>query len=70
VTIAGEHFVPGAVVLVDGEPLATTRVRDAATMVFTTPPGEGGVMVDVVVRSPTGQEAVAKRAFLYDPRYR
>jgi IPT/TIG domain len=70
VTVAGEHFVPGAIVLVEGEPVAATRVRDASSIVFTTPPGEAGVMVDVVVRSPTGQEAVAKRAFLYDPRYR
>jgi hypothetical protein len=69
VTIAGENFVAGATVLVDGEPVAATKVRDSATIVFTTPRGEAGVMVDVVVRSPTGQEALAKRAFLYDPRY-
>jgi hypothetical protein len=69
VTIAGEHFFPGATVLVDGEPAKTTKVRDKDTIVFTAPPGENGVMVDVVVRSSTGQEAVAKRAFLYDARY-
>ncbi|HEY8091266.1 MAG TPA: IPT/TIG domain-containing protein [Polyangiaceae bacterium] len=69
VTIAGEHFFAGATVLVDGEPAKTTKVRDRSTIVFTAPPGENGVMVDVVVRSPTGQEGVAKRAFLYDARY-
>jgi len=69
VTIAGENFFPGASVLVDGEPVATVKVRDKSTIVFTTPPGEAGVMVDVAVRSPGGQEAVSKRAFLYDPRY-
>jgi hypothetical protein len=70
VTILGENFFPGAKVLVDGEPIAAVKVRDKATIVFTTPRGEEGAMVDVAVRSSTGQEAVAKRAFLYDPRYR
>jgi hypothetical protein len=70
VTIAGENFFAGARVSVDGEPVATAKVRDRATIVFSAPPGEAGTMVDVAVRSPTGQEAVAKRALLYDPRYR
>jgi hypothetical protein len=69
VTIVGEHFALGASVLVDGERVAVAKVRDASTIVFTTPPGEAGAMADVAVRSPTGQQAVAKRAFLYDPRY-
>jgi len=69
VTIVGEHFAPGASVLVDGERVAVAKVRDASTIVFTTPPGEAGAMADVAVRSPTGQQAVVKRAFLYDPRY-
>jgi hypothetical protein len=69
VTIAGENFFAGAQVLVGGESVAAVRVRDKATIVFKTPPGEAGVMVDVTVRSPGGHEAVAKRAFLYDPRY-
>jgi hypothetical protein len=37
------------------------------------PASPGGVLnsrVDVVVRNPDGKEAVQKRAFLYDPRYR
>jgi hypothetical protein len=69
VTIAGEHFAPGTSVLVDGERVRVSKVRDASTIVFTTPPGEEGAMADVGVRSPTGQQAVVKRAFLYDPRY-
>jgi hypothetical protein len=69
VTIAGENFFAGAQVLVAGENVAAVKVRDKGTIVFKTPPGEAGVMVDVTVRSPGGQEAVAKRAFLYDPRY-
>ena len=69
VTIAGENFAAGAVVLVDGEPVAATKVRDASTIVFKAPAGPSGVMSDVAVRSPTGQQAVVKRAFVYDPRY-
>ncbi|HEY3817812.1 MAG TPA: IPT/TIG domain-containing protein [Polyangiaceae bacterium] len=69
VTIAGENFAAGMSVLVDGEKVARAKVRDASTIVFTTPPGEAGAMADVAVRSPTGQQAVVKRAFLYDPRY-
>jgi hypothetical protein len=70
VTIAGEHFVPGATVLVDGEPVASVKVRDKGTILFTAPRGQDGAMVDIAVRNPTGQQAVAKRAFLYDARYR
>ncbi|HEY1692754.1 MAG TPA: IPT/TIG domain-containing protein [Polyangiaceae bacterium] len=70
VTIAGDHFFPGATVLVAGEPAPTVKVRDATTIVFKAPPGDSGSMADVAVRSATGQEAVAKRAVLYDPRYR
>jgi serine/threonine protein kinase len=70
ITILGEHFAPGSSVLVDGKPARSARVCDAATIVFLTPPGEAGRMVDVTVRSPTGQQAVAKRALLYDTRYR
>jgi len=69
VTIVGEHFAPGTSVLLDGERVTVAKVRDASTIVFTTPPGEVGAMADVGVRSPTGQQAVSKRAFLYDPRY-
>jgi hypothetical protein len=69
VTIAGDNFFAGSQVLVAGETVATVKVRDKGTIVFKTPPGEAGVMVDVTVRSAAGQEAVAKRAFLYDPRY-
>lgn len=69
VTIAGDNFFAGSQVLVAGESVGVVKVRDKGTIVFKTPPGEAGVMVDVTVRGPGGQEAVAKRAFLYDPRY-
>ena len=70
VTISGENFLPGVIVLVDREPVASAKVRDKGTIVFKTPAGEAGAMADVAVRSPTGQQAVSKRAFLFDPRYR
>jgi hypothetical protein len=69
VTITGENFFAGATVLVDGEAAARTTVKDRTTIVFKAPPGTAGAMVDVTVHSPTGQEATAKRAFLYDARY-
>jgi hypothetical protein len=70
VTIAGENFFAGCKVAVGGELVAAAKVRDKATIVFSAPPGEAGTMADVSVRSTTGQEAVAKRALLYDSRYR
>jgi hypothetical protein len=68
-TITGENFFAGATVLVGGEPAAKVTVKDKTTIVFKAPPGTAGTMADVTVQSPTGQEAVAKRAFLYDPRF-
>ena len=70
VTISGDHFPAGSSVLVDGVPAAAAKVRNASTIEFAAPPGASGRMVDIVVRSPTGQEVLMKRAFLYDPRYR
>ncbi|HEY6461404.1 MAG TPA: IPT/TIG domain-containing protein, partial [Polyangiaceae bacterium] len=69
VTITGENFFSGATVLVNGEAAPKTTVKDKTTIVFKAPPGAAGTMADVTVQSPTGQEATAKRAFLYDPRY-
>jgi len=69
VTIEGDNFAQGFSVLVAGVPVGSASVRGKSTIVFKTPAGEAGSMVDVVVRSPSGAQAVAKRAFLYDPRY-
>ena len=52
------------------EPQDRVVVLHKGTIVALTPPGEANQMVDVIVRSPTGQEAVVPRAFMYDPRYR
>jgi hypothetical protein len=69
-TVAGKNFLKDTVVLVDGKPVRTVKLINATTLEFKTPPGEGGRMVDVAVRNPDGKDAVQKRAFLYDPRYR
>jgi hypothetical protein len=70
VTIAGKNFIAECVVLVGGKPVTKMKVVDASTIEVKTPPGTGGQMVDVVVRNPDGKEAVMKRAFMYDERYR
>jgi IPT/TIG domain len=69
-TILGKNFIKEAVVLVDGKPAKNVKLVDAKTLELKTPPGDGGKMADVIVRHPDGKEAVQKRAFLYDPRYR
>jgi hypothetical protein len=69
-TIAGKNFRKDSIVLVDGKPPKTVKFVDAQTIELKTPPGEPSKMVDVIVRNPDGKEAVQKRAFLYDPRYR
>jgi hypothetical protein len=69
-TVSGKNFTKESAVLVDGKAPKTVKLVDASTLECKTPPGEAGKMVDVVVRNPDGKEAVQKRAFLYDPRYR
>jgi archaellum component FlaG (FlaF/FlaG flagellin family) len=69
-TVAGKNFRKDTIVLVDGKPPKVVKFIDAATLELKTPPGDAGKMVDVAVRNPDGKEAVQKRAFLYDPRYR
>jgi hypothetical protein len=69
-TISGKNFSKDSAVLVDGKAPKAIKLVDAGTLELKTPPGEAGKMVDVVVRNPDGKEAVQKRAFLFDPRYR
>jgi IPT/TIG domain len=70
VTVSGKNFLKDTIVLVDGKAPRTVKLVDASTLELKVPPGEPGKMVDVIVRNPDGKEAVQKRAFLYDPRYR
>jgi hypothetical protein len=69
-SISGKNFLKETIVLVDGKAPKTVKFVNATTLELKTPPGESGKMVDVVARNPDGKEAVQKRAFLYDPRYR
>ncbi len=69
-SIEGKNFAEGVVVLVDG--LAAKKVKRISGSVIEafTPGGDDGKLVDVVVKNPDGQQAVQKRAFQYDARYR
>jgi hypothetical protein len=57
-------------VLLDGVEVTGTKFVDRATLELRTPPGAAGKLVDVAVRNPDGKEAVSRRAFMYDERYR
>jgi hypothetical protein len=69
ISVNGQGFVAGSVVLVDGVRSKTVFV-DARTLEARTPPGKAGAMVDVAVENPDGKRAVEPRAFAYDERYR
>jgi hypothetical protein len=69
-TISGQNFLKESVVLVDGKPVPKVKLVDKGTLELKMPGGTDGKMVDVAVRNPDGKEAVQKRAFLYDARYR
>ncbi|MEW5848702.1 MAG: IPT/TIG domain-containing protein [Myxococcota bacterium] len=64
VTLSGSGFSAQAVVLVDGEEVEAT-VESDTRITAELPPHDAG-LVDVVVRNPDGQEAVATGAFLYE----
>jgi len=68
-TVMGENFVKSTVVLFDGKPVTSARFVGATTIDVTAPPGEHGKLVDVSVRNPDGETAVARRAFMYDERF-
>lgn len=68
-SIEGKNFAEGAVVLVGGIPTKTRRVS-GSVLEAKTPEGDDGKLVDVAVKNPDGQQAVQKRAFQYDARYR
>ena len=68
-TVMGEGFVKGTVVLFDGKPVENARFVSATTIDVTAPPGDHGKLVDVSVKNPDGATAVVRRAFVYDERY-
>ncbi len=67
--VEGKNFGEGCVVLVGGV-VAKTRRVSGSLLEANTPEGDDGKLVDVVVRNPDGQQAIQKRAFQYDARYR
>ena len=69
ISVLGQGFVKGAVVLFDGVEAAKTTYVDHTTVDARTPPGKSGQAIDVAVRNPDGQLVQARRAFLYDERY-
>jgi hypothetical protein len=68
-SIEGKNFAEGVVVLVGGVPVKTKRIS-GSVLEAKTPEGDDGKLVDVAVKNPDGQQAVQKRAFQYDARYR
>ncbi len=68
-SIEGKNFAEGAVVLVGGIATKTRRIS-GSVLEAKTPEGDDGKLVDVAVKNPDGQQAVQKRAFQYDARYR
>ncbi|MFO0551114.1 MAG: IPT/TIG domain-containing protein [Polyangiaceae bacterium] len=68
-SIEGKNFIDGVVVLVNGKPAKTRKISGSVLEAFT-PPGDDGKLVDVVVKNPDGQQAIQRRAFQYDARYR
>jgi hypothetical protein len=69
-TIEGKNFLPESKVLIDGRPPRSQKLVDKQTIEVKVPPGDDGKLVDVAVKNPDGKEAIAKRAFTYDARYR
>ncbi len=70
ISIEGKNFTPDSVVLVNGKAVGRMKFVSATSLEIKSPPGKNGDMVDVAVRNPDGKEATAKRAFMYDARYR
>jgi hypothetical protein len=70
VSIEGKNFVADSVVLFGGKPAGRVKFVSSTTLEVRSPAGKNGEMVDVAVRNPDGKEAVAKRAFMFDARYR
>jgi hypothetical protein len=64
ITITGDAFHPGSIVLVGDEPCLDVVFVDETTLVCTTPPGEPGV-ADVVVVNPDGQDGVLPGGFAF-----
>ena len=69
-TVEGKNFAEGATVSIGKKPAKRVRRISGSILEVITPEGDDGDMVDVVVKNPDGREAISKRAFQYDARYR
>ena len=69
-TVEGKNFAVGATVLFGKKPAKSVKRISGSILEVKSPEGDDGQMVDVVVKNPDGKEAVQKRAFQYDARYR
>ena len=68
-SITGKNFNADVIVTIAGKQLKYKLI--SPDLIETrTPPGADGQMVDVSVKNPDGKEAVVRRAFAYDARYR
>jgi len=67
--VEGKNFSEGAVIVIGGIPMKTRRIS-GSLLEAKTPEGDDGKLVDVAVKNADGQQAVQKRAFQYDARYR
>jgi hypothetical protein len=70
ISIEGKNFTADSIVLMAGKSVGRVKFISASSLEVKSPIGKNGDMVDVVVRNPDGKEATAKRAFMYDARYR
>lgn len=68
-TVEGKNFADGCTVLVAGAPVKTRKISGSVLEAFT-PEGDDGKLVDVAVKNPDGKQAIQKRAFQFDQRYR
>jgi len=70
ISIEGKNFVTDSIVLFGRTRAEHVKFVSASTLEVKSPPGKNGEMVDITVKNPDGKEAVSKRAFMYDARYR
>lgn len=70
ISIEGKNFTADSLVLIAGKSVGRVKFVSATSLEIKSPIGKNGDMVDITVRNPDGKEAIAKRAFMYDARFR
>lgn len=70
ISIEGKGFTAESAVLFGRARVEKVKFVSPTLLELKAPPGKNGEMVDITVRNPDGKEAVSKRAFMYDARYR